>query len=122
MITAIFVYLTQPLVVHRIDEQQRHTVNKYSISEIPGAETALELGLNWLQARLDANEEPVQTLIEPGGYNAEAERPVYNLVVTTECPQGSRTAIFTTDEMPSPVREAIQSVIATLEDGTFNEP
>jgi len=116
MITAIFVYLTQPLVVHRIDEQQRHTVNKYSISEIPGAETALELGLNWLQTRLDQDEEIVQTLIEPAGRNEEDERPVYNLVVTTECPQGSRTAIFSTEEMSEEARDAMLGVIEYLED------
>jgi len=122
MITSLFVYLTRPLVVHRMNRrQQRHTVTEYPLDEIPGAKTALDLGLGWLRTRLEANEEPVQTLIEPAGYNAETECPEYNLVITTQSPEGSRTLTFSTAEMPEPVREAMLGVIAYLENETDDE-
>lgn len=115
MITAIFVYLTQPLVVHRT-HNGRHSRTVYELSEIPGAETALQLGTEWVESQLDEGEELIQTLIEPAGRNEEEDRPVFTLAVTTNSPGGGRTLPLSTEAMPTAVRNAILGVIATLEE------
>lgn len=88
----------------------------------PLATTAQTL-LAWLQAQLVEGESVGQVFIEPDGFvgeldeegNATSTRSKLSAAVTAHAPQGSRSVVFSSESLPTELRDGLLAAWAQIE-------
>jgi hypothetical protein len=94
------------------------------------ATTAQNL-LGWLQAQLSENETVGQVFLEPDGTYSEYEvqtdsegnetqvtvstRPKLSAAVTANAPQGSRSVVFSSESLPTELRDGLLAAWSAIE-------
>ena len=88
----------------------------------PLALTAQTL-LSWLQAQLTEGESVGQVFLEPDGFagemdedgNATSTRAKLSAAVTAHAPQGSRSVVFSSESLPTELRDGLLAAWAAIE-------
>ena len=86
-----------------------------------GATSAALMG--WLQSQLAEGETVGQAFLEPDGFagdmdeegNAISTRPKLSAAVTANAPQGSRSVVFSSESLPTELRDGLLAAWSAIE-------
>ena len=85
--------------------------------------TTAQTLLSWLQSQLTEGESVGQVFIEPDGFagemdeegNATSTRPKLSAAVTAHAEQGSRSVVFSSESLPTELRDGLLAAWAAIE-------
>ena len=112
---------------------QQNNLTRYSKSGAYATTTTIPLNgelattaqtlLSWLQSQLTEGESVGQVFIEPDGFagemdeegNATSTRPKLSAAVTAHAEQGSRSVVFSSESLPTELRDGMLAAWAEIE-------